>query len=131
MVCRNRLEENFSRMAAIGMQDDGGITRLAFSDEDWEARNFVIKLMEQAGLTIRTDAFGNVIGRREGINPEAAVVMVGSHVDSVPHGGNYDGVVGVLGAIEALQCLKEAEEKNYHPIEVVVFKIFTNAIDET
>lgn len=121
MVCCARLEENFNKLAAIGRQDDGGFTRLAFTEEDWQARSVVMQLMDQAGLAIRIDAFGNVIGRREGTNPEAAVVMAGSHIDTVPHGGNYDGVAGVLGAIEAVQRLKETGGKNYHPIEVVVF----------
>lgn len=121
MICIKRLEEHFEQLASIGKEQSGGFTRLAFSDEDWKARDIVIDFMKQAGLTIRIDAFGNIIGRREGSNPEAAVVMTGSHIDSVPSGGNYDGVVGVLGAIEAVQCLEEAGEKNYHPIEVVVF----------
>lgn len=121
MVCSERLAGNFQRLSAIGAEAHGGITRLAFSDTDWEARAFVIRLMEQAGLRIRIDAFGNVIGRREGLNPAASVVMLGSHVDSVPNGGNYDGIVGVLGAIEVLQCLEDAQETYYHPIEVVVF----------
>jgi hydantoinase/carbamoylase family amidase len=121
MVCYKRLEENFQRLSAIGRQDGGGITRLAFGDADWEARNVVIELMKNAGLKIRVDAFGNVIGRREGLYFEKSVVMLGSHIDSVPNGGNFDGVVGVLGAIEALQCLEEQQEQNDHPIEVVVF----------
>lgn len=121
MASSKRLEKNFQHLAGIGQESSGGFTRLAFSDTDWEAREFVIGLMKQAGLVIRVDAFGNVIGRREGVNPAASVIMTGSHIDSVPHGGNYDGVVGTLGAIEALQCLEEAGEKNYHPIEVVVF----------
>ncbi len=57
---------------------------MAFSDEDWQARSFVIDLMKEAGLAIRIDHFGNVIGRREGTDPNAKVVMLGSHIDSVP-----------------------------------------------
>ncbi|SDF13591.1 M20 family metallo-hydrolase [Sporomusa acidovorans] len=121
MVDCKRLEKNFHKMAAIGLQANGGFTRLAFSDEDWQARELIIRLMEQAGLAVRTDAFGNVIGRQEGIEPAAAVVMAGSHLDSVPQGGNFDGVAGVLAAIEALQCLKKSGEQHYHPLEVVVF----------
>ncbi len=121
MVSYRRLEENFQRLSVIGRQDGGGITRLAFGDADWEARNVVIELMKNAGLKIRVDAFGNIIGRREGLYPEKSVVMLGSHIDSVPNGGNFDGVVGVLAAIEALQCLEEQQEQNDHPIEVVVF----------
>ncbi|MGL5513324.1 MAG: Zn-dependent hydrolase [Sporomusa sp.] len=70
---------------------------------------------------VRTDAFGNVIGRREGLCPDAAVVMLGSHIDSVPDGGNYDGVAGVLTAIEVVRCLKIAGVQTHHPLEVVVF----------
>ncbi|SFL30687.1 Zn-dependent hydrolase [Pelosinus propionicus] len=121
MVCFKRLEENFQRLSTIGKQDGGGFTRLAFGDADWEARNVIIELMKTAGLTIRVDAFGNVIGRREGLYSEKPVVMLGSHIDTVPNGGNFDGVLGVLGAIEALQCLEEQQEQNEHPIEVVVF----------
>ncbi len=121
MISTKRLEENFYRLATIGAQEGGGITRLAFGDADWEARAYVIELMEQAGLTVRVDAFGNVIGRREGFNPAASAVMLGSHIDSVPNGGNYDGVAGVLAAIEVVRCLQEAGEQTEHPVEVVVF----------
>lgn len=121
MVSYKRLEENFQRLATIGQQKGGGITRLAFSDADWEAREVIIQLMRQAGLRIRVDEFGNIIGRKEGLNPNESVVMLGSHIDSVPNGGNYDGVVGVLGAIEVLQCLEDKKEQYEHPIEVVVF----------
>lgn len=121
MISSKRLAENFQRLAIVGKQDGGGLTRLAFSDSDWEAREIIIELMRKAGLAIRVDVFGNIIGRREGLNANAAVVMLGSHIDSVPNGGNYDGVVGVLAAIEALHCLADQQEKNEHPIEVVVF----------
>jgi N-carbamoyl-L-amino-acid hydrolase len=116
-----RLEENFQRLSTIGMQEGGGITRLAFSDADWEAREVIIELMKNAGLQVRVDAFGNLIGRREGLSSGKPVVMLGSHIDSVPNGGNFDGVVGVLAAIEVVQCLEEQQEQHDHPIEVVVF----------
>ena len=121
MADYHRLEENFNKLAAIGIQNDGGFTRLAFTDEDWQARAVIINLMKKTGLTVRTDAFGNVIGRLEGSNPEADVVMVGSHIDSVPHGGNFDGIAGVLGAIEAVTCFRESKGENYHPLEVIIF----------
>lgn len=119
MISVKRLEDNFRSMAAIGADEDGGITRLAFGDADWQAREYIIGLMEQAGLTVRADAFGNLIGRREGLNPAAPVVMLGSHIDSVPNGGNFDGVAGVLAAIEVVRCLEA--QPTVHPIEVVVF----------
>ncbi|QDR78961.1 M20 family metallo-hydrolase [Sporomusa termitida] len=121
MVSSKRLQANLHKFAAIGATREGGITRLAYSDADWQARSLAIQLMEQAGLQVRCDAAGNLIGRREGRNPAAPPVMAGSHIDSVPNGGNFDGLVGVLGAIEAVQVLSEAGIRTEHPIEVVVF----------
>lgn len=120
MISTERLQTNFDMIGQISGAGEG-ITRLAFSEEDWGARRFIIKLMTQAELTIRTDNFGNIIGRREGINPDAPVIMCGSHIDSVPNGGNFDGVLGVLSAIEVINVMNETSFKNYHPIEVVVF----------
>ncbi len=117
MISSERLAEDFKKLSVVGVRQEGGITRLAFSDADWEARNIIEQLMIKAGMDVRTDAFGNLIGRRKGLNPEAAPVMMGSHIDSVPDGGNFDGVAGVLAAIEVVRCL----EQTVHPVEVVVF----------
>lgn len=121
MISTKRLADNFRRLATIGAEESGGITRLAFGDADWEARAYIIELMEQAGLCVRVDAFGNLIGRKEGLNPDAPAVVMGSHIDSVPNGGNFDGAAGVLAAIEVAQCLRETGIKTEHPVEVVVF----------
>lgn len=120
MVSKERLEADFAAMQNI-TADGEGITRLAFTDEDWRARDYIIGQMKKAGLAVRVDPFGNVVGRREGADPTAAAVMLGSHIDSVPHGGNFDGVVGVLGAIEVVRHMEETGFQNEHPIEVVVF----------
>lgn len=120
MVNEARLMENFAVMNTITASTEG-ITRLSFSDEHWQAREFVIKLMKEAGLAVRSDAFGNVIGRREGSDPSLPPVMTGSHVDSVLNGGNFDGTAGVLCAIEAIHCLNEMGFVNEHPLEIVVF----------
>lgn len=117
VISSQRLTEDFKKMSVVGARQEGGITRLAFSDADWEARNIIEQLMIKAGMNVRTDAFGNLIGRREGLKPKAAPVMMGSHIDSVPGGGNFDGVAGVLAAIEVVRCL----EQTVHPVEVVVF----------
>jgi N-carbamoyl-L-amino-acid hydrolase len=77
--------------------------------------------MKKAGLCVRSDNFGNVIGRRAGKNPDAAVVMMGSHIDSVPAGGAFDGTVGVLSALEVIRTMNENNFANEHPIEVAVF----------
>lgn len=119
-VSQERLATYFTKMSEFTAPGEG-ITRLAFGQEDWQARAYIIGLMKAAGLAVRIDNFGNVIGRREGLQPDASVVMFGSHIDSVPNGGNFDGVVGVLGAIEVINCMNEAGFKNEHPIELVVF----------
>ena len=77
--------------------------------------------MREAGLTVRLDTAGNIIGRREGSEPDLPVIMFGSHIDSVPGGGNYDGDVGVIGAIEVIQLLQENGIRTRHPLEVVSF----------
>ena len=98
-----------------------GINRLAFTDSDWQCRRYLITQMKEAGLSVRTDAFGNVIGRLAGQRDDLPAVMTGSHGDSVPEGGNYDGIVGVLSAIEAIRSMQEDGFRPIHPIEVVLF----------
>jgi N-carbamoyl-L-amino-acid hydrolase len=94
---------------------------VAFSDADVAGRAYVVGLMKQAGLAVRVDVAGNIIGRREGSEPGLPAILFGSHIDSVPRGGNYDGDVGVIGAIECVQLLHEAGVATRHPLEVVVF----------
>ena len=77
--------------------------------------------MEKAGLKVRVDAAGNIIGHREGRDPNLPVILFGSHIDSVPHGGNYDGDVGVLGALECIEILNQQNFLTAHPLEVIVF----------
>lgn len=102
-----------------------GITRLAFTDRDWQGRAYLINLMEHVGLTVREDAFGNVFGHLPGKNKTAQlpVIMCGSHGDSVPQGGNYDGIVGVLTAIEVARLLQDETGQSLleHPYEVAIF----------
>jgi N-carbamoyl-L-amino-acid hydrolase len=98
-----------------------GINRLAFSDADREARAYVSDLMRTAGLEISTDAAGNLIGRRAGTAAERPPLMLGSHIDSVPEGGNFDGPVGALAAIEVARTLADRGMGTRHPLEVVIF----------
>lgn len=98
-----------------------GVNRLAFTDADWEGRQYIIDCMNDAGLDVEIDGFGNVIGYKIGTNPDLPVVMVGSHTDSVPNGGNYDGVVGVLSAIEAVRSMIDDGFEHEHTIAVVDF----------
>ena len=80
-----------------------------------------MSLMREAGLEVRIDAAGNIIGRRAGTDPGLPVIMTGSHIDSVPQGGNFDGDVGVIGAIEVAELLREHGIATRHPFEFVVF----------
>jgi N-carbamoyl-L-amino-acid hydrolase len=98
-----------------------GFSRLVFGEAEWGAVEYVTGLMREADLAVRTDAFGNVIGRLEGREPGASVVATGSHVDTVPEGGNFDGVVGVIAGLGALMRLK-ARGLLRHPVEAMVFR---------
>lgn len=120
MIQKERLAKDFEAMARLTNVGDG-INRLAFTDADWAGRQYIVDRMIDAGLTVEADGFGNVIGYKAGKNPDLPVVMVGSHTDSVPNGGNYDGVVGVLSAIEAVRSMTEDNVEHDHTIAVVDF----------
>jgi len=120
MIQKERLQKDFAAMAQLtGLGE--GVNRLAFTDADWEGRQYIIDCMNDAGLDVEIDGFGNVIGYKIGTNPDLPVVMVGSHTDSVPNGGNYDGVVGVLSAIEAVRSMIDDGFEHEHTIAVVDF----------
>lgn len=99
---------------------DNGITRLALSEEELRAREYVTGLMQELGMKIRVDGIGNIIGRLGGTDIDAAPVIVGSHLDSVPEGGRYDGVLGVVGGLAAIRRVK-AEGNTRHPLELIIF----------
>ena len=120
MIQRERLVKDFESMAQLTAPGEG-INRLAFTDADWAGRQYIIDRMTDAGLTVETDDFGNVIGYKIGKKPDLPVVMVGSHTDSVPNGGNYDGVVGVLSAIEVIRSMTDDGYEHDHTIAVVSF----------
>ncbi|SMC94324.1 Zn-dependent hydrolase [Sporomusa malonica] len=103
-------------------QDKSGVTRLAFSKADHQARQYIIELMQDIGLVVHVDAIGNIIGRYEpeGIQAHVPAVVTGSHLDTVPAGGKYDGVLGVICGLAAVKRLKERSDIK-HPLEVVVF----------
>ena len=116
-----RMEARIKELSEFGANREGGVSRVAFSDADVEGRKYIRSLMEKAGLKVRVDAAGNIIGHREGRNPKLPVILFGSHIDSVPHGGNYDGDVGVLGALECIEILNQQNFLTAHPLEVIVF----------
>ena len=120
MIQRERLVKDFEAMAQLTAPGEG-INRLAFTDADWAGRQYIIDRMTDAGLSIEIDDFGNVIGYKIGKKPDLPAVMVGSHTDSVPNGGNYDGVVGVLSAIEVIRSMIDDGYEHDHTIAVVSF----------
>lgn len=120
MIRRERLVKDFDAMAQLTAPGEG-INRLAFTDADWKGRQYIIDCMTDAGLSVEIDDFGNVIGYKIGKKPDLPVVMVGSHTDSVPNGGNYDGVVGVLSAIEVICGMTDDGYEHDHTIAVVSF----------
>src|SRR5215467_7164910 len=115
-----RLQETLAKLSEFGRNPDGGVTRWGFSEEDMAARRYVIGLMEDAGLKVRVDPAGNIFGRREG-SDKLPAILFGSHIDSVLHGGNYDGDVGSLGAIEVMRSLKDRDVQTRHPLEAVIW----------
>jgi allantoate deiminase len=116
-----RLWRRISDLGEIGKQGEGGVTRLSFTDEERAAKGRVASYMEEAGLSVREDAAGNLFGSREGKSQDAPAVLVGSHLDSVYNGGNFDGPLGVLAGVEVLQTMNEQGIETEHPIEVVAF----------
>jgi allantoate deiminase len=121
VVDGGRLWQRLSELAEIGKHEEGGVARLSFTPEERAAKDLVSSYMREAGLAVREDAAGNLFGRREGRNPEAPAVLMGSHVDSVLNGGDFDGPLGVLGGIEVLQSMREEGVETERPVEVVAF----------
>jgi N-carbamoyl-L-amino-acid hydrolase len=117
-----RLLRHLSELAEFGKNPQGGVSRVAYSAADVEAREYVLELMTDAQLDPTIDTAGNIIGRRAGSASGLPPLMFGSHIDSVPEGGNYDGPLGSLGAIEVAQTLAEQGRATRHPLEVVVFQ---------
>jgi N-carbamoyl-L-amino-acid hydrolase len=117
----NRLMANLQQLAQIGKLPNGGVQRLAFSAEDCHARALVRRWMVEAGMTVHTDEAGNLIGRYPGRFKEAPPLVTGSHIDTVPNAGHYDGTYGVLAGIEVVRTLAEQGIRLDHPIEVIVF----------
>src|SRR5688500_10910072 len=113
-----RLQESLDHLARIGATPGGGVTRLALSDEDKAARDLLRTWLTDAGLQVRVDDFGNMPGRRPGASSDPAVLLA-SHLDSVRQGGRFDGVYGVLAALEVVRTLNDHGLTTQRPLEVV------------
>ncbi|MCZ7528343.1 MAG: M20 family metallo-hydrolase [Acidimicrobiia bacterium] len=121
-----RLRASLRQLGRVGSYLDPatgleGVNRLSLTDADAEARRLVTGWMEAAGLTVRVDAIGNTFGHRPGRDPDAAPVLIGSHIDSVATAGIFDGCLGVLGGLEVVRALDEAGVATARPIEVAFF----------
>jgi beta-ureidopropionase / N-carbamoyl-L-amino-acid hydrolase len=114
----DRLWESLMEMAKIGPGVAGGNNRQTLTDADKEGRELFAKWCEEAGLTLGVDQMGTMFARREGTDPDALPVYVGSHLDTQPTGGKYDGVLGVLGGLEVIRSLNDLGIKTKHPIVV-------------
>lgn len=120
-IDQNRLMDHLEQVYQCGRQPDGTFTRMAFSSEDMEGKKLFISWAEALGMTTRWDAAGNLIARLEGTDLKASAIILCSHLDTVPDGGRFDGALGVIGALEAVQSLKEAGLTLAHPVEIIAF----------
>ena len=114
----DRLWDSLMEMAKIGPGVAGGNNRQTVTDEDGEGRHLFKRWCEETGLEMGLDQMGNMFARREGTDPEAPPVFVGSHLDTQPTGGKYDGVLGVLGGLEVIRTLNDLGIRTKHPIVV-------------
>jgi len=120
-INKRRLLRDLNAVSRIGIGDRGSVTRLVFSIKELRSRQFLIHQMRQIGLQIHIDRIGNIFGRLDGANAKAPALLVGSHLDTVIHGGKFDGTMGVIAALEAVRILKEQKLVLQSPVEVVCF----------
>lgn len=114
-----RIKKDIETLATFNATPGNGVTRLSFTREDRLARDYLKEEMEKIGLKIWEDGYSNLFGRREGQNPDLPVIMIGSHFDTVINGGMFDGMAGVVAALEILRVFQEENIENYYPIEIV------------
>ena len=115
-----RMENRIKKLGEFGWSETGS-QRVAFSDADLAARKYFISLMKAAGLKVKIDFAGNIIGLRDGRLSDQPPIMFGSHLDTVPNGGMYDGIVGSVGALEVIELLNQKDIRTNHPIEIIIF----------
>lgn len=114
-----RIKNHLEQLDVYTATPDQGTTRLTYSKEDLGARNYLKSEMAKVGLTVSEDAIGNIYGRLEGANPDLPAVIVGSHFDSVPNGGAFDGPAGVITGLEVASVFHEQQIKPYFPLEII------------
>jgi N-carbamoyl-L-amino-acid hydrolase len=114
-----RLRSSLEEMAKIGATPNGGVQRLTLSDEDKRARDLFVRWLKEIDLAVTIDEMGNIFGRRAGTEDGLPPVMSGSHVDSQPKGGRFDGILGVMGTLEVMRTLHDNKVKTRHPLTIV------------
>jgi N-carbamoyl-L-amino-acid hydrolase len=119
-INRKRLEESMEALGRVGATAKGGLNRVALTDDDRRGRDLLVEWMRQAGLSVTVDRMGNIFGQRAG-SDGLPPVMMGSHADSVPTGGKYDGQLGVLCALEAIRTLNDRKAATRHPVAMAIF----------
>ena len=120
-IDESRLWDSLMAMARIGATPKGGVARLALTDLDRQSRDLFVSWCREAGCDIRVDRLGNIFARRPGSDPRRAPVMTGSHLDTQPLGGKFDGIYGVLAGLEAVRTLNDRGVTTAAPIEVAVW----------
>ena len=110
-----RIVRHLEALSEYGKNPQGGVSRVAYTEADRAGRQYVMGLMRDAGLEVSIDTAGNLVGNRAGSHAALKPIVIGSHIDSVPEGGNYDGDVGSLGAIEVAHILNERRALMRHP----------------
>src|SRR6202166_471176 len=120
-VDKQRLTSEIEELALISDAEAPAVTRIVFTPTDLSARAWFVARCKEVGLAIRQDAIGNIFARWNGQNPSAAAVGTGSHIDAIPNAGKYDGVVGVLGGLEAIRALRQSGFHPTHSIELLIF----------
>ncbi len=120
-IDHDRLSSEIEALASFSDAEPPAVTRIVFTPQDMKARAWLKSKCEEAGLEVRCDAIGNTFARWPGSDPSAKVVGTGSHIDAIPNAGKFDGVVGVLGGLEAIRALKRGGFRPRHSIELLVF----------
>jgi ureidoglycolate amidohydrolase len=120
-IDQQRLLSELETLATISDAEPPAVTRIVFTPTDLRARAWIIARCEEAGLAVRQDAIGNIFARWNGADPAAPAIGTGSHIDAIPNAGKYDGIVGVLGGLEAIRALQRSGFRPKNSIELLVF----------
>ena len=120
-VSKVRLSDNLKRLRVYGINEMNGNDRVAYSDYDIQAREYLKGYLKNLGLTVEVDYAANIIARKEGADKKLKPIIFGSHIDAVPNGGHYDGPLGVIGGIEALETILDNKIITSHPLELIIF----------